>query len=156
MAIGINALRIYPAVGTYVYLPNTPQFHNTIVSASQTTPLGAGNVVTLDTTSTNPNCPVVKQAAVTDLPLGVVIFDAMKNAYTANQKIPVAREGSIVYLPAAGAITAGAKVMFNTDNHVTPTVTAGNSYIGTALTPAAAADDLVQVELKFEKTQAGG
>ena len=156
MAIGINALRIYPAVGSYVYLPNTPQFHNTIVSATQTTPLGAGNIVTLDTASTNSNCPVVKQAAATDLPVGVVILDARINAYSANEKIPVAREGSIVYLPAAAAITAGTKVMFNADNQVTATVTAGNSYIGTALTPATAEDDLVQVELKFEKTQAGG
>lgn len=156
MAIGINSLRITPAAGTYVYLPNTPQFHNTIVSTTQTEPLGAGDIVTLDTTSANANCPVVKQAAVSDLPFGIVIFDAMKNAYSANQKIPIAREGSIVYLPAAAAITAGARVMFNADNQVTSTVTAGNSYVGTAITPATATNELVQVELKFEKTQAGG
>ena len=39
---------------------------------------------------------------------------------------------------------------------VTSTATAGNSILGTANTAAAAANDLVQVKLKFAKTQAAG
>lgn len=160
--ISLNAFDIRPITGLYVYMANLPQLHNVIVSPNQETPLMAGDVVAIDGTVSNPNAPVAKQAAVTDEIFGVIAYSPITNQfvlngqYIANDRIAIARENDVIWMPAAGAITAGAKLMFTEDNHVTPTVTAGNSYIGTALTPAVAADDLVQVELKFEKTQAGG
>lgn len=153
MALSLNDLKITPRKGLYVYMPNTPQPHNCIVTDSVTSaaPLVAGDILTLDTTATNTNCPVVKKAGVTDPIYGVIPFDAMKNAYSAKQKTMAAIEGSYIYLPAAGAINQGATLYFNANGQVTATVTAGNSIIGTANTYAAAADDFVQVKLKFSK-----
>lgn len=155
-AIGINEQRIGQRVGSYVYLPNAPQPHNCIVASSviATAPLKAGTVVALDSTNTNTNCPVVKAAAVTDAIYGVIVYDSIKDAYIANDKVAVAIEGSTIYMPAAGAVTPGAELYFNTSGQVTATATAGNSIIGTANNYAAAANDLVQVKLKFAKTQA--
>lgn len=140
--------------GMYVYQANLPQLHNVIVSASQTSALSSGAIVTLDTASTNINAPVAKQAAVTDKIFGVVTFNPVKNQWSAGDRIAIARENDIIFLPAAGAIAVGADLYFNTSNQATSTVTAGNSIIGTALTPASAAGDLIQVELHFAKTAA--
>lgn len=140
--------------GMYVYQANLPQLHNVIVSASQQTALTSGAIVTIDTASTNIDAPVAKQAAVTDKIFGVVTFNPIKNQWNAGDRIAIARENDIIFLPAAGAVTAGADLYFNTSNQVTSTVTAGNSIIGTALTPASAEGDLIQVELHFAQTAA--
>lgn len=157
MALSLNDLKITPRDGLYVYMPNAPQPHNCIVADSVTeeAPLMAGDVVTLDATSTNPNCPVIKKAAVTDAIYGVIPYDAMKNSYTAKQKVMVAVEGSTIYKTAAAAVTPGADLYFNANMQVAATATAGNSILGTA-NAYAAANDLVQVKLKFAKTQAAG
>lgn len=154
--ISLNAFDIKPIVGLYVYMANLPQLHNVIVSTNQTTPLLAGAVVTIDGTVSNPNAPVAKQAAVTDEILGVVVYNPILNSFVANDRIAVARENDVIWLPAAAAITAGSELYFNANNQVTSTATAGNTIIGKALTPATAENDLVQVELKFQKTQAAG
>lgn len=160
--ISLNAFDIKPIVGLYVYMANLPQLHNVIVSPNQETPLMAGAVVTIDGTVTNPNAPVAKQAAVTDEILGVIAYSPIVNQFTlngqyiANDRIAVARENDIIWMAAAGAITAGSILYFNANNQVTSTATAGNTIIGIALTPAIAENDLVQVELKFQKTQAAG
>lgn len=142
--------------GLYVYMPNRPQPHNLIVSSSQSTPLVAGAVITLDSESTNKFAPVVKQAAVTDRIYGVIPFHPAEkgNAYSAGERCAAAKDGDVVWLPAAAAISAGAVLYFTADNKVTSTVTAGNSIIGVALTPASEADELIQVELHFETTAA--
>lgn len=144
-----------PVAGLYVYMANLPQLHNVIVSSAQTTPLAPGAVVTLDSTSTNTNAPVAKQAAVTDSILGVVVYNPIQNRFTAGERIAVARDNDIVWLPAAGAITTGATLYFTADNEVTATATAGNSIIGKAITPATAQGDFVQVELRFSQTAGG-
>lgn len=154
--ISLNAFDIKPIVGLYVYMANLPQLHNVIVSTNQTTPLLAGAVVTIDGTVSNPNAPVAKQAAVTDEILGVVVYNPILNSFVANDRIAVARENDVIWLPAAAAITAGSELYFNANNQVTSTATAGNTIIGKALTPATAENDLVQVELKFQKTQTAG
>lgn len=155
MALSLNDLKITPREGLYVYMPNTPQPHNCIVSdvVTEEAPLKAGDIVTLDTTSTNSHCPVIKKAGVTDTIFGVIPYDAIKNSYTAKQKVMVAIEGSYVYKTAAGVVTPGADLYFNTNMQVSATATAGNSILGTANTYAAA-NDFVQVKLKFSKTQA--
>lgn len=150
MALNLNDLKITPRKGLYAYMPNVPQPHNCIAKEA----LQAGDVVTLDATATNANCPVVKKAAVTDKIFGVIPADAMKDAYAANEKVMVAVEGSIIYLAAAAAIAPGADLYFTTDGYVTSTETKGNSIVGTAQVAAAAKDDLVQVKLKFAQTAA--
>lgn len=155
MGLQLNDLKITPREGLYVYMPNAPQPHNCIVSDAQTTALVAGDIITLDTTSTNPYCPVVKKAAVTDTIFGVIPFDAVKNSYSAKDKVMVAVEGSTIYKTAATAITPGATLYFNANGQVTATATAGNSTLGTA-NAYAAANSFVQVNLKFGKTAASG
>lgn len=135
--------------GLYVYMANLPQLHNVIVSSAQETPLLAGAIVTIDNTSTNTDATVAKQAATSDDILGVVTFNPIINSFEAGDRISIARENDIVWLPAAAAVEAGATLYFNEQNQVTST--AGGSSIGKALTPASAQGDFVQVELKFVK-----
>lgn len=150
MALNLNDTRIVPREGLYVYMPNAPEPHNCIVGASQT--LKAGDIVTLDTTATNNNCPVVKKAGVTDVIFGVVPFDALKDTYVANDKISIAIEGSTIYKTASGAVTPMATLYFTAQGKITATATAGNSTLGTA--NAYAGDgEFVQVKLKFGTTQ---
>lgn len=79
MAITLNQFEPnVPVAGLYVYMANLPQLHNVIVSSSQSTALNAGAVVTLDSSSTNVNAPVAKQAGVTDTIFGVVTFNPVK------------------------------------------------------------------------------
>lgn len=145
-----------PIAGLYVYMANLPQLHNVIVSSTQTTALAPGAIVTLDSTATNPHAPVAKQAAVTDAIFGVVTYNPIQNRFKAGERIAIARDNDIVWLPAAGAVAEGAILYFTADNQVTSTATAGNSIIGKALTPAAAKGDLLQVELRFSQTEAAG
>lgn len=151
MALNLNDLKITPRKGLYAYMPNVPQPHNCIAKEA----LQAGDIVTLDATATNANCPVVKKAEVTDAIFGVIPADAMKDAYKANEKVMVAVEGSVIYLVANGAVNQGADLYFTADGYVTATATAGNSIVGTAQVHAGAKDDLVQVKLKFAKTVQG-
>lgn len=152
MALDLNRINITPVKGLYVYMPNAPEPHNCIVSENQETPLVAGDIVTLDTTSTNTHCPVIKKAGVTDKVFGVIPTDALKNSYNAKEKCMAAIEGSYIYLPSAKAIAMGADLYFDANGNVTDTATAGNSIIGTANTAAATEGDLVQVKLKFATT----
>lgn len=142
--------------GLYVYMANQPQPHNLIVSSSQEDALLAGAVITLDSASTNKNAPVVKQAAVTDRIYGVIPYNptVFGGAYKAGDRVAAAKDGDVIWLPAAAAISAGAVLYFTSANKVTSTATAGNSIIGIALTPATAADELIQVELHFATTSA--
>lgn len=151
MALSLNDTRIVPREGLYVYMPNAPEPHNCIVGAGQT--LKAGDIVTLDTTATNANCPVVKKAGVTDVIFGVVPFDALKDTYVANDKISIAIEGSTIFKTTASAVTPGATLYFNAQGKVTATATAGNSTLGTA-NAYASSGAFVQVKLKFGTTSA--
>ena len=142
--------------GLYVYQANIPQPHNLIVSASQVTALTAGAVITIDSSSTNKNAPVIKQAAVNDRIYGVITYHPNEkgNSYVAGERCSAAKDGDVIWLPAAGSISAGATLYFNTSNKVTSSATPGNSIVGIALTPASAADELIQVELHFATTSA--
>lgn len=145
-----------PLAGMYVYLANLPQLHNVLVASTVTdaAPLTSGTIVTLDSTSANTNAPVAKQAAVTDTIFGVITYNPLKSTYVGGDRIAIARDGDIVWLPAAGAVNVGAELYFNAQNQVTSTVTAGNSIVGKSLTKATAAGDLIQVELGFKTTEA--
>lgn len=151
MAQGISLNQFEPnskIAGMYVYQANLPQLHNVIVSTNQATALTAGAFVAIDAASTNKNAPVVKQAATTDNVFGVVTFTPVQNQFIAGERVGIARTNDILFLPAAGAIAAGALLTFNENNQVT-TATSGNVVIGRAVTPATAADELIQVELQF-------
>lgn len=155
MAIDLNQFAPNtPVAGLYVYMANLPQLHNPIISANQSTALTYGAVVTLDSSVSNTDAPVVKQAAVTDNIFGVISYNPVKASWVAGERVAIARANDIVWLPAAGAIAQGAVLYFDATNKVTSTATAGNSIIGKAITSAAAAGDFVQVELGFATTSA--
>lgn len=155
MAIDLNQFAPNtPVAGLYVYMANLPQLHNPIISANQSTALTYGAVVTLDSSVSNTDAPVVKQAAVTDNIFGVISYNPVKASWVAGERVAIARANDIVWLPAAGAIAQGAVLYFNSSNKVTSTATAGNSIIGKAITSAAAEGDFVQVELGFATTSA--
>lgn len=156
MAIDLNQFAPNtPVAGLYVYMANLPQLHNPIISANQSTALTYGAVVTLDSSVSNADAPVVKQAAVTDNIFGVISYNPVKASWVAGERVAIARANDIIWLPAAGAIAQGAVLYFNSSNKVTSTATAGNSIIGKAITSAAAEGDFVQVELGFATTEAG-
>ena len=132
--------------GLYVYMANEGQLHNVIVGSSQS--LKAGNVVKLDTSSTNTYAPVVVAAGTTDTPFGVVSFTPVQSVHTDGARVGLAREHDVIWKTASAAIAVGAKVKFDS-NYKVATASAGDVFIGTALTPASASGDLIQVELKF-------
>lgn len=138
-----------PVAGMYVYMANLPQLHNPIVSTNQTTALTNGSIVTLDSAVSNTNAPVVKQAAVSDNVFGVVTFSPVNSQFVSGDRVALARENDIVWLPAAASITMGATLYFNDSNQVTSTKPEGGTVIGKAITSAAAQGDFVQVELHF-------
>lgn len=154
MALDLLQDKITPVDGLYVYMPNTPQPHNCIVSDTVTAdaPLKAGDLVTYDTTSKNTDCPVIKKAGVTDPICGIIPFDTLKNTYYAKDKCMMAIRGSYIYKITAGAIPPGSKLYFNTNMQVTATATAGNSIVGIAHTYAGAANTLIQVKIEPEQT----
>lgn len=155
MAIDLNQFAPNePVAGLYVYQANLPQLHNPIISANQSSALTYGAVVTLDSSVSNADAPVVKQAAVTDNIFGVIAFTPIKAQWVSGERVALARANDIVWLPAAGAIAQGAVLYFNSSNEVTSSATAGNSIIGRAITSAAAKGDFVQVELGFATTVA--
>lgn len=151
MAQGISLNQFEPNTpldGMYVYQANLPQLHNVIVSTNQETPLTRGAFISIDSASTNTNAPVVKQAATNENVFGVVGFTPVQSEFSAGEKIGIARTNDIIFKTAAGAIPAGSLVTFNEQNQVT-VAAAGNIIIGRAITPATAADEVIQVELQF-------
>lgn len=143
-----------PIDGMYVYMANEGQLHNVIVSEDQSTALMAGNVVKLDTASTNTNAPVVLGAEAEDKPFGVVSYTPVQAQHSAGARVGLARENDVIWKTASAAIAVGDVVMFDdTDGYSVATATAGSGdtvgTLGIALTPATADGDLIQVELHF-------
>lgn len=136
-----------PVDGMYVYQANLPQLHNVIVSASQSGALKSGDAVVLDTASTNTHAPVCLGASAGVVPFGIVTYTPVTNAFNAGERIGIARENDIIWKTADSAIAVGDKVAITSDMTVKTASTGG--VIGTALTPASAKGDLIQVELKF-------
>ena len=142
-----------PIDGLYVYMANEGQLHNVIVSASQSDALMAGNVVVLDSASTNTNAPVVLGADVDEKPFGVVSFTPIQSQHTAGMRVGLARENDVIWKTANSAIAVGDVVGFDSDYKVeTANPSSGDTagILGIALTPASASGDLIQVELHFD------
>lgn len=150
-AFNLVAERPQPIRGAYAYMPNVPHTHNNIFySSTATDTIKAGDFVKLSSTSTNTACPVVEACAVTDVPVGMVVYDCRLNGFKVGEKVALAKTGDIVWLVANGAITVGAKLqMVDGTVYVDDTATADNAYIGVAQTVATAQGDFVQVELNF-------
>lgn len=148
----LTATGIKPLEGLRAYMPNQPQLHNVIFTSSTATDVvKAGQVVALDTASTNTDCPVVKACAVDGDPFGVIVYDVRKEDVKVGEKIAIAQSGDIIFMVAGAAVAVGGKLQFNASTRkVDDSTTSGNVFIGTALTPAAADGDLIQVQLNFD------
>lgn len=140
-----------PAEGMYAYMPNKPHVHNAkFYSGTSTDTVTAGSFVKLYGSSTSTTNPVVVAAAVTDVPYGMVVYDAVKNTHGVGDFVALAETGDSVFMVAGGAISVGAKLQFNaTTRKVDDSTTATYAYIGVAETAAAADGDLIQVKLDF-------
>lgn len=150
-AFSLTAAGTVPAEGMYAYMPNKPHAHNCeFYSGTKTDTVTAGSFVKLYSSSTSTVRPVVQAAAVTDIPYGMVVYDAVKNVHGVGDLVALAQSGDSVFLVAAGAIAVGAKLQFNaTTRKVDDSTTATNAFIGVAETAAAADGDLIQVKLDF-------
>lgn len=148
--ISLTNRRMTAAKGQPAYLPNQPIIHNCIVdpTLAANTYLSPGDVVALQSAATLKGVTVVKKAAVTDTPCGVVVFNSIKSGFAANDKISIFPVNSFVYLPAGAAnIKLGDNLQFNALGQVVTTVTASNGYIGIAWTAPSAVNDLVVVQI---------
>lgn len=153
--IGLTNRYLTPAKGQAAYLPNQPILHNCVVTPAATEVLMPGDVVTFAEDANMDDLIVVKQAAKTDEPLGVVVYNAIKSGFAANDRISIYPDNSYVYMEAGAAdITRGAKVGFNADNQVVA-ATAGNGVIGKACTVPGVVGDLIVVQVKPSVEAAG-
>lgn len=151
-AFNLTATKITPQKGQYALLPNLPQEHNVeFYSSTSTDLLPVGALVKLYGSSNSTDHPIAVVCAATDIPYGMVVYDARKSAYAVGERFAVAQSGDVIFCEAAGAIAVGAKVQFNpTGWKVDDSTTSTYAYIGKALTAASAAGDLIQVKLNFD------
>ena len=150
-AFSLTAASTTPAEGMYALMPNQPHPHNCkFYSGTSTDTVTAGSFVKLYASSTSTTNPVVAAAAATDVPYGMVVYDAVKNVHGVGDYVALAQSGDSVFMVAAGAIAVGSKLQFNASTRkVDDTTTSSNAYVGVAETAAASAGDLVQVKLNF-------
>ena len=149
-AFNLTGTSITPQKGQYALLPNLPQEHNVeFYSGTSTDTLPVGAFVKLYTSSANTDHPIAAVCAVTDVPYGMVVYDARKSSYAVGERFAIASTGDVVWCVAESAVDVGDKLQFTTDWTVDDTTTATYAYIGTALTKATAKGDLVQVKLNF-------
>lgn len=143
---GLTQQRILPAKGQAAFLPNQPILHNCVVDSAAVNPLRIGDVVTFATTNLT-DLTVVKQAAVTDVPVGVVAYATIKTGYKANEKVSIYPANSFVYMEAgSAALTIGQTVGFNAQNQVVA-ASDSNGVIGKLFTQPAAIGDMVVVQI---------
>lgn len=151
-AFNLTGTSITPEKGQYALLPNKPQQHNVeFYSATATDTLPVGAFVKLYASSTSADHPICSVCAATDKPFGMVVYDVRKPEYKVGERFAIAKSGDVVFCEAASAIDVGDKVQIVASGwKVDDTSTSGNVYVGTAMTKATAAGDLVQIELDFD------
>lgn len=148
MALGLLNQDIAPVRGNAALLPNQPILHTCRVAANQEGTLLPGDVVALAEGGAD-DVVVVKKAAVTDFPIGVVVGNAIKTGFVAGDKISVFPANSYVYMTTGTAnIARGSKLQFQADGDVVATSTASNGYIGVAYTAGVAEGDIIIVHVE--------
>ncbi len=151
----LTSMSITPQPGHYALLPNQPIIHTAVVDSTVDTTITPGTILTLAPTGGNQNCIVVKPAAVTDLPVGVVAAGTVKSGYKAGDRISYYPVGSYVYMQAgAAAINRGAALYYNENSEVTSAETAGNSIIGYAMNEGVLSTDVIIVRIDPSTTTA--
>lgn len=144
MAINLNQFSVSPRAGEYVTARFNPAIQARIASGEAGN-LKAGMFVKI-TTDANGHFQVLA-AGVTDKPIGVIAFNPNSNSYVAGDDVSIAGGGDIVWMQStAAAISAGAKVEFNTLGQVL-TSAGTNTIVGVAMTAVPSAGGLVAVKI---------
>lgn len=149
MAIALTNRGMTPIKGQAAFLPNQPILHNCIISPAESATIYPGDVLTFDTTQTAlDGLIVLKKAAQTDVPVGVVPYQAVNEAFVANDRVSVFDTNAYVYMIAgAASMTAGTEVNVNSSGQVVA-ATAGQGVVGVLYTGAAAVGDFVVIKVK--------
>lgn len=149
MALKLTNTEISPVKGDAALLPNQPILQGCVVAAENT--LVPGDIVALTTGGTNETM-VVKKAAVTEEPIGVVVGNPIKSQWVAGERVSVFPHNSYVYMEAGATnIARGAKLQFTADGKVAATTTSTNAFIGHAMTASTAVGDLLIVHVRPSK-----
>lgn len=150
--------RMTPVKGQAAFLPNQPILHTCVLSPAETATVTPGDVLTFDTTQTGlPDLIVLKKAAATDFPVGVVVYNAIQTGFVANDRVSIFDTNAFVYMEAGAAnLTAGTEVSINTSGQVVA-ATAGQGIIGTVYTAPSQVGDLIVIKVKQgQKAAASG
>lgn len=142
--------RMTPIKGMAAFLPNQPILHTCVVSPAETAVLEAGDVLTFETTQTAlDGLVVLKKAAATDMPVGVVVYNAVfPTGFVANDRISIFDTDAYVYMEAGAAdLTAGTEVNVNENGQVVA-ATAGQGVVGIVYTAPSAIGDLIVIKVK--------
>ncbi len=154
--MNLTQRRMSPVKGMAAFLPNQPILHTCIVSPAETETLGAGDVLTFDTTQTAlDNLIVLKKATAEDTPVGIVVYNAVQpTGFRANDRISIFDTNAYVYMEAGAAdLTAGTEVNVNAEGQVVA-ATAGQGVIGVVYTAPKQIGDLIVIKVKQGKVAA--
>jgi hypothetical protein len=116
-------------------------------SVHTTTAVAAGNGLKVVASSSGIADINVAKAAPADMVLGVVVRSVNKKAWEADSMCNVAETGAVVWFAASAAITAGALVELTAVDGTVKAAAGVNPSLGTALTTALVAGDLIKVEI---------
>lgn len=154
-AMSLTNRRMTPVKGQAAFLPNQPILHTCVISSAETATVYPGDVLTFDTTQTALNGLIVlKKAAATDMPVGVVVYNALQTNFTANERVSIFDTDAYVYMEAGAAnLTAGTEVSVNTSGQVVA-ATAGQGVIGVVYTQPSQIGDLIVIKVKQSKIAA--
>lgn len=149
MALDLTQRRMTPVKGQAAFLPNQPILHTCVLSPAETATVYPGDVLTFDTTQTALNGLIVlKKAAATDLPVGVIVYNAIQTGFTANERVSIFDTDAYVYMEAGAAdLTAGTEVTVNAEGQV-EAATAGQGVVGIVYTQPAQIGDLIAIKIK--------
>lgn len=140
--------------GQAAFLPNQPILHTCVLSPAETATVVPGDVMTFDTTQTAiSDLIVLKKAAATDTPVGVIVYNALQTGFIANERISIFDTDAYVYMEAGAVVSAGTELGINTNGQVVA-ATAGNGIVGIAYTASTKAGDLIVVKVKQGKKAA--
>ena len=144
---------IAPVAGQAAFLPNQPILQGCLVDATEATELKVGAVVTLSQAEDLDEVVIVKAAAQTDKPFGVLVANCIATGFKKGDRVSVFQEGAFVYLPAADAnIKRGQQLYFGANGvsatDPTPEATTTYGIIGEAVTQPSVTGDLVVVRIK--------
>ena len=149
----MNQFAQAPILGAVDMIPSPNVVSAQITSSSSATAIQVGSPVKL-VSGTSGSILVDVCSGPTDGPVfGVLVYNARKNLYVANDMVEVACSDTFVYLRASAAVARGAKVTTTaatttTDPLVTTVSVPSTQYVtGVAIDAAAAANDLIRVKI---------